>query len=284
VKPPEYKNLIGSDHVDRIRYMSNIKNFIGSLYRESCFSPVMVGPGLRVRKTMMSSLNYIFLFDENPRKPIIACCTVSDQGFVQQGFLIAVNGDQQSFYQGEFFNQTHYNLINTHFPCIKDGQGQYFYNDGRLFVGEFAMNFRHGQGKMEWPTKNLSYTGQYVKGLKHGHGFIRYSDEYYAGSFVAGKKHGKGLYVYADGSHYYGSFENDEKHGKGRLFFAKHKKYVWVECMWFHNKPSHEKVIRTIHGCVCDQDGVPLPSLPDYLLHLLHQPETTFQDVIVSFN
>ena len=49
---------------------------------------------------------------------------------------------------------------------MKEGRGEYLFRDGSVFKGIFCKDFKHGYG--EKIGSNMSYSGQYVNGQKHG--------------------------------------------------------------------------------------------------------------------
>ena len=73
-----------------------------------------------------------------------------------------------------------------------EGYGQFFYNDGRYYEGDFSDHKYHG-----WGT------------------FLEINQDKYTGDFKKGVKEGVGVYVSADGSKYEGLFKNGKRHGKG---------------------------------------------------------------------
>lgn len=72
-----------------------------------------------------------------------------------------------------------------------------------------------GDGTETWADGTI-YRGQFVDGLKHGHGKILYSTgDVFEGKFVRGKKHGLGVSNFVTGDSYDGEFREDRRHGQG---------------------------------------------------------------------
>jgi hypothetical protein len=61
-----------------------------------------------------------------------------------------------------------------------------------------------------------SYDGDCKKGLAHGEGTAKGTDQY-KGEFRKGLPHGKGIYTWSDGMSYDGEFKNGEKQGEGKM-------------------------------------------------------------------
>lgn len=79
---------------------------------------------------------------------------------------------------------------------------------------------RNGKGKFFNKKYNFTYEGDWIKGLKHGIGIIKYnSGAKYEGEFYWGKKNGKGIYYYPNGDVYIGDWKRDKKEGKGKMFW-----------------------------------------------------------------
>eukprot|EP00753_Platysulcus_tardus_P015087 PLAT4772.1.p2 GENE.PLAT4772.1~~PLAT4772.1.p2 ORF type:complete len:250 (-),score=84.40 PLAT4772.1:70-750(-) len=105
------------------------------------------------------------------------------------------------------------------------------YGNGDTYQGEFsAARLRHGRGTYTWafksdededededaPKRTASYTGDYVRGKRHGVGRMMYpnGDEYY-GEWVDNRAHGEGTYKYSNGDVYSGDWKRGVKEGRG---------------------------------------------------------------------
>lgn len=90
-------------------------------------------------------------------------------------------------YQG-MFNQ----------DCM-DGEGFYYWPDGRIFEGTFADGKKQGKGRFFWPNGQV-YDGEFKYDDCNGAGTLYYPDgKRFEGSWKEGNKHGKGTYVFPNG-------------------------------------------------------------------------------------
>ena len=82
----------------------------------------------------------------------------------------------------------------------KCGKGCVFYNNGRLYEGEFKDDMKHGKGFELYPDSSF-YEGDFAGGQKAGRGrFLWNNGEIYDGEWQQGKKHGSGMWSGTDGS------------------------------------------------------------------------------------
>ena len=51
-------------------------------------------------------------------------------------------------------------------PC--SGVGCYIFSDGCVYKGEVMAGVRHGHGRYENPSTQISYEGDWVHGKRHG--------------------------------------------------------------------------------------------------------------------
>lgn len=73
-----------------------------------------------------------------------------------------------------------------------------------------------------------TYTGESVRGLRHGRGTFLYTNgDRYEGQWANGQKHGSGTYHYASGARYTGEFQNDKCNGHGN--FSNREADDWYE-------------------------------------------------------
>ena len=103
--------------------------------------------------------------------------------------------------------------VNSKFVCQIE-------NGGYVYVGNWDMGIRTGQGMM----RNLSPEETYVGGwdMDSYNGFGSYETEYhrYDGQFLHGKKHGVGtLTSRSDGSFHKGMWRNDLFHGQNQQVY-----------------------------------------------------------------
>ncbi|XP_034426886.1 radial spoke head 10 homolog B [Hippoglossus hippoglossus] len=110
----------------------------------------------------------------------------------------------------------------------REGFGVRCYPSGNIYSGEWKNNLRHGEGTMRWLQQGQEYVGMWQDGVQHGRGthiwMLRRTDgsQYfhnnrYTGDYVKGQRHGQGTFFYAGGAVYEGELRNDKKHGKGKF-------------------------------------------------------------------
>ena len=151
------------------------------------------------------------------------------------------------------YNKHLQNFINVNFNHYKVVSGKYilyedkekrkakeylYFNDRRIFEGEYFQGKRHGKGKEYNANNELIYEGEYSKGKKHGLGkeYDNFGQLIFEGEYLYGKKwngilkfqhndysikNGKGIikeYI-EDNLIYEGEYNNGEKNGKCKLHF-----------------------------------------------------------------
>ncbi|XP_014162251.1 radial spoke head 10 homolog B [Geospiza fortis] len=127
--------------------------------------------------------------------------------------------EQTSWYAGDWVNN------------VREGWGFRRYRSGNTYFGQWKKNLRHGHGKMIWQADKQEYEGEWECGLQHGSGmhtwFFKTTDtsfksslwNEYSGNFVKGERHGHGTFLYSDGTMYTGEWAHNKKHGKGIFVF-----------------------------------------------------------------
>ena len=74
-------------------------------------------------------------------------------------------------------------------------EGEFFFDDGAAYKGNFRHGAFHGHGEMNYPGGDR-YTGKWRKGLRHGKGvLITKAGASYKGRWVRDSPEGKGKYV-----------------------------------------------------------------------------------------
>uniref|UniRef100_A0A8C3MBL9 Uncharacterized protein n=1 Tax=Geospiza parvula TaxID=87175 RepID=A0A8C3MBL9_GEOPR len=161
--------------------------------------------------------------------------------------------EQTSWYAGDWVNN------------VREGWGFRRYRSGNTYFGQWKKNLRHGHGKMIWQADKQEYEGEWECGLQHGSGmhtwFFKTTDtsfksplwNEYSGNFVKGERHGHGTFLYSDGTMYTGEWAHNKKHGKvsiGRTTDSSRANcpalYEWVSRFLYSKLYS-----------VCSVDGIP---------------------------
>ncbi|MBQ3529056.1 MAG: hypothetical protein IJA47_01025 [Oscillospiraceae bacterium] len=95
------------------------------------------------------------------------------------------------------------------------GVGTKEYDNG-TYTGDLLRGFRHGTGTMRYHNGGW-YTGQWNNGQRSGYGTGKeiYDNGYYEGEFYNGKRHGQGTYVWTTGSKYTGQWTDGDRTGYG---------------------------------------------------------------------
>ena len=112
-----------------------------------------------------------------------------------------------------------------------NGYGEFYWNDGNCYKGEFSKGIFHGNGLLKWRNGNI-YNGEFKKGFLNGKGIFYWKneEEYYKGEYINNNKNGKGLYKFKNGDLYIGQWNNNKPSGKG-TYETKNKIYsgIWKE-------------------------------------------------------
>lgn len=92
----------------------------------------------------------------------------------------------------------------------QDGKGEMLWNNGNRYQGQFVDNEFSGCGHMRWFAEGVSYRGQYVADLKHGHGVFTWADgRTYDGEWVRGLRWGRAVVTEGNGCRREALWEND---------------------------------------------------------------------------
>ncbi len=129
---------------------------------------------------------------------------------------------------------------------VEDGQGIVEYKNGEKYEGGIVNGLRDGEGLLTYPESNEfnresyegdwtqgnfsgngtmiwqggeKYFGEWLNGLKHGDGVLKFAEHKlgfsYEGGWKEGKFSGNGTFIWKDGEKYVGDYLNDLKHGRG---------------------------------------------------------------------
>ncbi len=130
-------------------------------------------------------------------------------------------------YEGEFRDDEYHGLGSafyengSYFGEFKlgkrDGEGTYYFNDGRSYAGEWKNDLEHGRGKHVF--LNGEYVGEFQYGKRHGKGTYTFKDgRKYVGTWADDKRNGHGDFRFADGEIFKGEWRNDMRHGEGKMY------------------------------------------------------------------
>ena len=137
-------------------------------------------------------------------------------GRVDRALVVAVwsNGD---VYEGEWGRgevervQEALGVWKSVFPPLRemapDGVGAHVFADGSVYVGEWKLGQRHGQGRMKHAAGDC-YTGHFKHDKYHGSGMLEHANgSKFKGAFGNGLQHGSGTFTLADGTKYCADFK-----------------------------------------------------------------------------
>ena len=98
----------------------------------------------------------------------------------------------------------------------RKGRGKQSYSDGSTYDGQWRDDKHHGVGVLEETDPRIVYDGCFKEGEPDGICKMTSDQGEYHGQFVKGVRHGHGKQTLSDGSEYEGSFVNDLFDGQGR--------------------------------------------------------------------
>ncbi|CAG5135905.1 unnamed protein product [Candidula unifasciata] len=102
---------------------------------------------------------------------------------------------------------------------LRDGYGTYIYKNSFFrYEGQWLKGIKHGHGKLVMKDGTY-YEGQFVKGEINGNGYkySAHAQTKYTGQFLYGEMHGDGSMIYKNGSVYDGQWYRNKRHGFGTL-------------------------------------------------------------------
>jgi len=101
---------------------------------------------------------------------------------------------------------------------VLSGRGSIEFPDGGEYEGDVVDGYRHGQG--HYARGEITYTGGWSWGKRHGTGVMRYSSSsFYDGQFNNGLEHGYGVRQWESMDLYRGEYQNGKRHGKGLMIW-----------------------------------------------------------------
>lgn len=106
------------------------------------------------------------------------------------------------------------------------GQGKYLWADGCMYVGDWHKGKTMGKGKFSWPS-GATYEGIFNNGYMDGEGtYMGVSTETYKGAWVMNNKQGKGAATYDNGDVYEGEWRKGMQDGQGRYQWSNGNQYI----------------------------------------------------------
>lgn len=98
-----------------------------------------------------------------------------------------------------------------------DGEGFYYWPDGRIFEGTFVDGKKQGKGRFFWKNGQV-YEGEFKMDECNGVGTLFYPDgKRFEGNWKEGNKHGKGTYVFPNGQLFVVIYHYGKKMGEGKF-------------------------------------------------------------------
>ena len=102
------------------------------------------------------------------------------------------------------------------FPEVIDGSGSQRFPDGTVYTGDFVGGLRQGHGRYR-SSLGAVYDGEWSEGQRCGRGMERYPiGNVYEGQFVMDKREGLGTMWYPGGDTYEGFYKAGKKEGRGK--------------------------------------------------------------------
>ncbi|KAL6764985.1 hypothetical protein V8C86DRAFT_1220949 [Haematococcus lacustris] len=125
----------------------------------------------------------------------------------------------------------------------------------RCYQGEFDANGkRSGFGTYRYANGFMTYEGNFVNGMKHGKGRMKFKDGgYYDGDFQLDEMTGQAIRRFSNGSTYIGTFLKGDMHGSGMLT---HRNQDTFEGQMDHNRMHGQGTFRYANGDVYRGDFV----------------------------
>ena len=107
------------------------------------------------------------------------------------------------------------------------------------YTGEMRDGLPHGKGVFKYKNGN-EYDGEFIKGLKDGHGCCKNNEGEYDGFWKEDKKEGHGKYTFKNGDLYIGEFKADMYSGQGILLYSNGNKTIGT---WENNKRNGIEIL-----------------------------------------
>merc|ERR1712232_512902 len=92
------------------------------------------------------------------------------------------------------------------------------YCDGSVYTGQFLRGCKHGVGSLISKSGKVVFEGELEHDKTHGEGEYHFPDgRKYTGQWQLGQMHGIGIMEWPDGSKYCGSMKDNQREGEGTL-------------------------------------------------------------------
>ena len=120
--------------------------------------------------------------------------------------------------EGEYVWNTGSVYIGQWKDDVIEGKGENFYTNGDSYNGNWKNGKRHGTGEFFWTSGN-KYSGDWKDDLMNGQGMFTWSNgDCYNGSWVDGLREGYGLFCWQNGEKFTGNWKDDKMSGEGTIF------------------------------------------------------------------
>ena len=126
------------------------------------------------------------------------------------------------FFFAMFFLNAHAqsNLPACASPPFNNCYGEWKFENGNRYSGEWANNKKNGQGTLFFPDGD-KYIGKFRDDQYNGYGIYSWADgQKYAGQWANDKRNGQGTASYSNGKKYIGLYKDGQKNGYGTLYSA----------------------------------------------------------------
>ena len=109
-------------------------------------------------------------------------------------------------------------------------EGEYTFENGAVYCGQWLGRYRHGYGKQTWPD-GARYEGEWLNNKAHGRGIFYHVDgDVFDGEWKNDKANGFGTYYNVNGSKYEGQWIDDLQEGYGKETWKDGSVYEGAYC------------------------------------------------------
>lgn len=209
-----------------------------------------------VYSNFLNRLNFTSLMEGGERiikeitKTVVAggkstsvCCITWENGSTYEGEIVGMkfNGF------GVLNHHTGYCIRGNFVDGRIHGYAEYT-RDKVSYVGQWVNNLPHGHG-VERVDGSFSYEGSLAEGIKHGKGKMTIDLKgKYEGEFKHSMFHGQGVFTWLDGRKYSGNWAHNLMHGKGVMTWPDGRKF---EGRYMRSKKDGPGVFTWADGRIC---------------------------------